>query len=309
VVIKLDVIGKLSDEVARYRRWIQPWEVAVTDAQLHVHLKSSAISYRLQSDPDAGHEPAPTLEDRLLLLRKKEVWRGENISVMVADLTTALARAVDSLGTLAMRSADGGIGDQQWLHWPAENLRAQGIICSLTPDGRNPVAAADVVAAAASRVERLHNKAVTHGDIHSRNVLLVDRSPAFVDFAQSGPGHPVYDLTCLDAAVRIHAMRFGASEHDLARLYYDIYVRGIGEADLHDGYPAVFSSALSGLSVATACRARAVGLRVLKHYGGGLSDYVAMVGVVSGYLLSYLAPQSGIERAILTAVESELCRN
>lgn len=306
LVIKLDGVEKLSDEVARYRRWIQPWEMAVTEAQLHIHLGSSAISYRLQSDPDAQQEPAPTLEDRLLLLRKEEIWSGDKISVTENDLTTALARAVDHLETLAIRSVEGANGDELWLHWPTENLRALGVVSNVAPDGRNPVGVADIVAAAARRVARLHNKAASHGDIHSRNILLVDRTPVFVDFARSGPNHPVYDLTCLDAAVRAHAMRLSGNERELSQAYHDIYVRGKAEADLRDSYPAVFSSASSRVAIATACRARAVGLRVLKTYGGGLSDYVAMVGVVSGFLLAHLAPNSGVERAVLTSVATSV---
>ena len=311
IVFKLDGLPRLKDEVSRYRRWIAPWEAAATDARLHCHLGSSAVVYHMQSNPDAADEPAATLEDRVVALRTAESWAQDaeadvRLATAEADLKLAVGRCVDQLAALAKTATDGAAGDVCWRHWPVANLSRQGISLDLDLLDGSRVPLRAIVEEAARRVDRLGSRAATHGDIHGRNVLIVDRVPAFVDFAQSGPGHPCHDLACLDATVRMHAMRLACPDADLAGLYHELYVSGRSEGELRRSWPAAFTSATSRLAIATACRTRAAAMETLATYGGQSADYLSMLSVVSAYAFAHLQPGSGVERALLSAVAATI---
>jgi hypothetical protein len=55
---------------------------------------------------------------------------------------------------------------------------------------------------ALSTLKQCSRAAMVHGDAHLRNILLKDgRHPVIVDFAQAGPGHPLFDLARLELGI------------------------------------------------------------------------------------------------------------
>ena len=220
-VAKVDAVEPLTSEIRRYQQWIQTWEPSVTNPIFHSHLGSAAISYRLHAAPDGHGAPAPTLEDKLEQLRLSEWSAPIATSVqLAADLFLALHRAVDRLVLLNSRSNDGSPVDEFWLNWPIRNLAANGIEFTIIDRDWHPIALSTLVKEAMSSLGPNLARALVHGDIHGRNILMLDRLPAFIDFALSGPGHPLVDLVRLDAVVRSPAMRLlldKRSMHDVFR--------------------------------------------------------------------------------------------
>lgn len=307
-VVKLHTVDALSDELRRHRQWIASWEPNLTAPSLHLHLGRAAISYRLQAAADMSSQPAPTLEDAIERLRASEWDTTKDSGPMASDLEAAVSRAADRLGELNRTAvAPRAETAKMWLHWPLQDLGNQGIIPRLcNRDGQ----AVDVLALTERAVTQLQPRAgcaVVHGDIHGRNILLIDRLPAFIDYAASGPGHPLEDLVRLDATVRAAGLRALLDERDLCRLFASIYIVGETADTVLGRYPAVAASVAARLAVRCAAKIRASALDVAAAHGGGNADYLAMVTVVSGYVLAHRSPTSLVERALLAALaEAEI---
>ena len=113
-------------------------------------------------------------------------------------LEAAIFRAADRLAELNKRVGTES-GYEFWLHWPVKEMAARSITHQLTAHDDVEFDLASLIKVAEEAVTPLHDKGIVHGDIHGRNILLVDRIPAFIDFDMSGPGNPLVDLVRLDA--------------------------------------------------------------------------------------------------------------
>lgn len=302
-VVKLDTQARLQDELQRHRSWIASWEPTITNPILHHHLGDAAIAFQLQADPDGANYPAPTLEDAIERLRAHEWIKSEDPSkaptVMAQQIETAVFRAAERLADLNRRPASGA--DEFWLDWPVRDLAEQGVQPII-----EGVELRTMTQRAVTLLQLRGNRATVHGDIHGRNVLLIDRLPAFIDYAASGPGHPLVDLVRLDATVRQLALRALVSESELVEVFNAIYIEGVAAEKVLDVYPVFKASAGSCLALRSAAKIRECCLAVASHHGGDLKDYLAMVFVVSGHVLAVRNPASAIERALLRAVATQL---
>ncbi|HVT87721.1 MAG TPA: phosphotransferase [Tepidisphaeraceae bacterium] len=302
-VAKVGDAEQLTSELRRYRRWIQNWEPSVTTPTFHAHLGSAAVSYRLQSAPDGNGTPAPTLEDCLEKLRSCEWVNPIETSTQLAnDLFQAVSRAIDRLTTLNSLSNDGATADEFWLHWPIRDLASRGIDSTILDHDWQPIMLWSLVQDAMSRLQPDLARGLVHGDIHGRNILLLDRLPAFIDFAWSGPGHPLVDLVRLDAVVRSVAMRMVLDERTMHDIFRAIYIDGTGAETILGQHAAIAVSPLAALAVRTAAKIREAALIVASAHSLGLPDFLAMTCVVSAHVLVTRSPGSGIERLILSVV-------
>lgn len=306
-VVKVHTTEALRDELTRHKMWIEDWEPNLTTPTLHLHQGRAAISYRLQASADAVTKPAPTLEDAFDVLRAAE-WDAFLDSTvmagMVSDLEKAVFRAADRLTSLNKLSGLGGTPSEFWLHWPLKGLCEKGAGFVLKDFRGSEVDLWKATEDAVSRMMSLNGMARVHGDIHGRNVLLVDRMPAFIDYAASGPGNPLEDLARLDAAVRISALRAHLSEVDLAKAFVALYVDGEGDGDVFGRFPVLASSHLSRLAIKCAVKIRLCAMEVAAFHGCGLDEYLDMVLIVSGHVIANRSMASVVERALLMALLS-----
>lgn len=303
-VVKLDEPAKLRRELDRYQRWIAAWEPSVTEPVIHRHEGLTAISYRLQADPDGLDEPAPTLETELERLRSAECWdvgAGTNKAIeMASRLEAAVARAADCLVRLNRRSANGE-GEEFWLDWPMLGLAQRGVAHKVETYDQTVLDVPSIVDKAVQNLAPIHQKGVVHGDVHGRNVLLIDRVPAFIDYDLSGPGNPLLDLVRLDATVRHLVMRATVGEKALVSLFVALYVDGTSAAELLAQHPALAASPTCRLALGVAAKTRACALDVAQSFGVGPREYLSMVAVVAAYMLALRTPGSAVERAVLAA--------
>lgn len=305
IVVKFDDAICLRSEVERHRNWLSDWEPHETRPVLYKHLDAAAVCYTLQSDL-SGTEPAPTLLEALEEF-KAALWNRDCLNLLQRrqDLETTLLAAARRLAELNVRPAPNGSTSNFWLHWQAEHLSKQGIeLCSKTSDGR-PIDLLKIALEAEQRVAGLAAAALVHGDIHGRNILLIDRRPTFIDYTASGPGNPFIDLVRLDAAVRLSMMRALVDEETMTELYTRVYVEGDSLEDILKKFPFVASCDGCRLSLYTTVESRKQALVVGQRYKAGRDSYLATVAVVSVYLFTTLCPGSLVERACLRSVASE----
>jgi hypothetical protein len=306
-VAKVDDAEVLVEELGRYKRWIQEWEPSVTSPTFHAHLGSAAVSYRLQAAPDGNGQPAPTLEDCLEDLRSAEWTRPMEETIgRASDLLQATSRAVDRLVGLNSRPSPPSQADEFWLDWPIRDLAARGIDTAILNRDWETLQVSTVVTRAMARLQPNLSRGVIHGDIHGRNILLLDRLPAFIDFRWSGPGHPLVDLTRLDAAVRTIAMRMVLPKQSMFQAFEAIYADGQSAEQVLADHPALAASPLTALAVRVAARTRQAALQVAQSHSLGVPDFFAMTCVVSAHVLCVRTPGSGVERLLLSVLAPRL---
>lgn len=306
-VAKVHDADELHKELDRYERWIRGWEPFVTSPAFHAHQGSAAIAYRLQAAPDGNGEPAPTLEDCLERLRSME-WTSplEEVKAKASDLLQAVGRAADRLVSLNSRSSGVSQGDDFWLDWPVRDLAQRGIDTTILDRGWETLSLSSVVAKATSRLQPNLARGVIHGDIHGRNILLLDRLPAFIDFRWSGPGHPLVDLVRLDATVRAIAMRMSLPKQSMFEAYEALYVEGQAAEQVLADHAALASSPSTVLAIGVAARIRGAAMEVAKAHSMDVVEFWAMCCVIAGHVLAVRSPGSGVERLLLAVLSPRL---
>lgn len=308
-VAKVGDAELLKAEISGYRQWIKNWEPSITDPAFHSHVGSAAISYRLQAAPDGNHTPAPTLEEGLEQLRLSE--RIPSVSIgqtqqTANDLFQALSRVIERLVTLNSRPNPSTEPSKFCLHWPIRAIADHGIDFEIIHHDWQPKNLSELVTKAMTLLEPNLARGVIHGDIHGRNILLLDRIPAFIDFALSGPGHPLEDLVRLDSVVRSAAMRMLVDEHTTREIMHAIYIDGASAEAILQAHPMLAASPMTGLALRTAAKVREAALNVAQAHSLGLPDLMAMVCVVAGHVLVAHNPCSGVERVLLSVTGSSL---
>jgi Ser/Thr protein kinase RdoA (MazF antagonist) len=223
-----------------------------------------------------------------------------------SDLLQAVGRAGDRLVALNSRPSGESHGDEFWLDWPVRNLAQNGIDTTILNPGWETLQLSSVVAKAMSRLQPNLARGVIHGDIHGRNILLLDRLPAFIDFRWSGAGHPLVDLVRLDAAVRTIAMRMILPKQSMFQAFEALYVNGQAAEQVLADHSALAASPLTALAVHVAERTRLAALRVAQTHSLGPPEFLAMTTVVSAHVLSVRNPGSGVERLLLAVLAPHL---
>lgn len=306
-VAKVDDVPQLVEELRRYRQYIAEWEPN-SSPRFHSHQERAAISYRLHAVPGRIGQPAPTLDDCLEELRAAE-WKSDldDITSKAHDLCLATSYAIDHLVVLNSRPCEQtSTVDEFWLDWPIHCLANNRISTQIVRPDWSTIDLTKIVSNAMECLRPDLRKATIHGDVHGRNILLLDRTPAFIDFRWSGPGHPLVDIVRLDAAVRTIAMRMLLAKQSMFKVFDAIYVQGQPAEQVLLDWPALAASPLTALSIRVAAKCRQEALRVASAYSIGPTEYFAMTSLVSAHLLAARTPGSGIERLLVSVLSQHL---
>ena len=187
-------------------------------------------------------------------------------------------------------------GEEFWLNRPIDNLSQRDIRFTILNYDWTELDLADLTSAAVSHLKGGFYSGVVHGDIHGRNILIVDRLPVFIDFALSGPGHPLVDLIRLDAVVRSATLRMLLDKRSMHEVFYSLYIEGVSSEEILRRYPIIDASPLAALAIRTSAKIRSVSLEVAEAHGLGVTHYLAMQCVVAAHVLANRNLGSGIER-------------
>jgi len=302
-VAKIDSIEQLKDEMGRFSRFISPWETQL-QPELHIHGSIGVILFGLVGDAGRGGTPAPTLEDRLRLLSAVE--RGATISnaPSLTDLTTAVNRTVQKLTELnSLPCNPRGVTNSCWLGIePLRKMKDRNINYTVNGSG-GTIDIIQLCERAISKAARLNGKGTVHGDVHCRNVLLRDdREPFLIDYANSGPGHPCFDLIRFESALVFSNLRMTTDEAELEACFKHVFVDGKSFDEISRIFPSICASAGSHIALEAAVRARAAALEMATKYGGDEEDYLAVKFIIACQSLTIPEFQSGVVRAAIKAL-------
>ncbi|MDR3620568.1 MAG: phosphotransferase [Paludisphaera borealis] len=301
LVAKVDNVSRLSDEMNRYRRYVQSWDTAL-NPQLHYHAGTSLIIFGLVESPDSPGRPAPTLEETLESIFYHEhhpPYGGPSET----DLKELINRATQKLRRLNSKASDGACSRKTFIECePYDKLRRIGINWSIGNADRGGESVFEFVTIARNRVESLAEKVIVHGDVQLRNILVRDgREPHFIDYANCGPGHPCYDLVRLESAVLFYCFRMNGDEAALATLFLDI-LSGRDEATIQASHPIFCSSITNRVAIHACISCRTAAIEIVTAHGGTEDDYLAMKFVLACQSLFLIHLQAGVVRSQLSAL-------
>lgn len=226
------------------------------------------------------------------------------------DLQYAITKAVEKLAALNRKPCPAnGVRSYCWVKVePLIELKKNSVEFAIH-EGEAPIDILVVAESARQQVEKLNGKAICHGDVHLRNVLLrLDREPLFIDFANSGPGHPAFDLVRLEAALLFAHFRMVESEDKMVECFHTIFTTDTNLDDLKKAHPKLLASKTSCLAIHASIESRRTALDVLKNYGGSEKDYFSMKMIVACQSLTVPGFQEGAVRAGIRAISRILSK-
>jgi Phosphotransferase enzyme family len=302
VVAKIDTKDLILQEADRFNHFIRPWDNNL-DPKVYVHGSIGVIVFDLVADRVKPDTAAPMLEKRLEQLWSQDLWTSfateESGEAKAKLLAVGLQNAVVKLGRLNRLPNT----NSKFPNYSSPYLKG---VKSLEVKGRSWGLDASLLSArdrAEVQLKQLEERAVVHGDIHVRNVLLRDDSEAFfIDYASSGPGHPCSDLVRLDLSMFFAGFRPLADDRTIAALQCDISVRGLEQEALKAKYSSLLSFPSNALCLETALRCRKEALEVLKQYGGTLADYLACKYLFAWMSLQIASLPTALCRAVIEGI-------
>ena len=308
LVAKIDGLTNLREEMRRFHQFIA-WSDHRLSPGLHYHANTALIVFSLVETPGNPGSPAPTLEDSIDRAMSKEIWDSAAAGQAEINFAEAIDRAVSKLRILNGRPCrDADTACWAWLGLDnLDSASTNGMAWVFSDiDGRD----CDILAIRHRALEIIkpsERLATVHGDMHLRNILIRDeREPCFIDYAYSGPGHPCFDLVRLESAILFRCFRMMADETTIAQLLVRILEGCDDEAQLAVEFPRFVGSLGNRLSIRTCIRCRRAALDVLRAYGAGEDDYLAVKFVLACQSLCIPHLQTGVVRAALVAIHARV---
>jgi hypothetical protein len=304
-VAKLGDRDGIREEFLRFDTFIRRWDDQLRPF-LHFHRKLGVIVFGLVEDAGRAGQPAPSLEDKFAELWQEEILPSEGVGVgdlraTAARLTGQAVRRVAQLNR-GVPPAGAGLDSRMYCNGQAlaDQLRA-GMGWRLPlPAGRD---LAECIRRAEAVRERLDGRAVVHGDIHLRNILVPDDgSCRLIDYACAGPGHPAYDLVRLESALIFGHLRPLGTEDSFVELQRAVSVGRLAEPALRERFPEWFGSVVNEAVLRGALDARDACLEVLAKHGGGPEDYLAVKFLVACWSTAMPHLQLGLVRGTVRAL-------
>jgi Phosphotransferase enzyme family len=308
-VAKIATQDLLKDEMLRFNTFIEPWQGQLRP-ELYIHHGVAVIFFALIDGAEDQSKRAPTLEDRVIALGNKERNEHANNPAKIEDLQHAVTKAVEKLAALNRKAYfANGVQSLCWVQvQPLVQLKKNNIEFAIH-EGKTLIDILEVAESARQQVEKLNSKATCHGDVHLRNVLVrLDREPLFIDFANSGPGHPAFDLVRLEAALLYAHFRMAESEDKMVECFHAMFTTDSSLEDLKRAHPKLLASKTSCLATHASIETRRAALEVLRAYGGNEKDYFSMKMIVACQSLTIQGFQEGAVRAGIRAISRILSK-
>lgn len=302
-VAKISSQEYLRDEMLRFHTYIEAWQGQLRP-ELYLHHDVAVIFFALIDAADAKTRPAPTLEDRVISLWNNERSGLVKDAAKLEDLQEAISKAIEKLvGLNSQPFPKHSVKNVCWVKFePMIELKKNNVEFSLKDEGK-PINIIGVLEGALTQVEKLNGRAICHGDVHLRNILVrLDREPLFIDFANSGPGHPAFDLVRLEAALLYAHVRMAEGEDEMVECFHSLFSKDWNFEELKRSHPALLSSKPSCLAVHASIETRKAALKVLKIYGGTEKDYFCLKLIVACQSLTIRGFQEGAARAGIRAI-------
>lgn len=298
LIAKVAPIESLREEMDRFSKFIKRFD-NLLDPQLHFHNGKGAIIFRLVDDAMEAAQPAPTLETKLT-----DLWWSESLGFTAedsgTDIQVAIARTIEKLKRLNCEQPGDNTHPNAWVDVNSLNgMDANGVHWDFDPlpNGDNP---RDVVEDAILSIETRLGIATIHGDVHLRNVLVRDRDPFLIDYANSGPGHPMFDLVRFESAVLFRCFRMTISEERLRELLQALHEQPAPTLDrLRERFGIACASVTNRIALFSALKCKEACGELARLYDIPMSDYHALKLIIACQSLTMPEFQAGVVRANL----------
>ena len=303
LVAKITTKEYALDEMLRFRAFIQNWNSELKP-ECHFHGNVAVILFGLvRSDSDPS-TPAETLENRL-----NQVWNNHwvdrsSIANEIVFLKMAFKRVSDNLRELNMSTPNQQVTHQSFVNPPGTHLNAlvrEGAVWGL--DG----SAKKGLTIASNLVKKMGCVSVVHGDIHLQNILIRGESQIhLIDFAASNLGHPALDLVRFELALYLRQVRHFEDEGRCVEFQRLFSIERARIECLRDSFPDFFSCDFNDACASGMTNARDSAIKVLRKYGGGILDYLAVKLLIAWQHLGIIGSNTGLARGIILAISDKL---
>jgi hypothetical protein len=297
VIVKLDEKDLILDEVRRFLTFIYK-DNQELKPDVHFHGSAALIVFGIIPSIDGrGEQPAPTLESRL-----KDFWYGEMRSparaagddLLVAGFKDAIRRLV-LLNRQSCSTRDFTCKANPYLK-SLKQMESEGFnwgFCQAKVERRD---------AAENTVKSAAEKAICHGDAHSRNVLIRGEEGFLIDYAYSGPGHPCCDLVKLESSIYYTKFIQFGTDAELINLQHDLSVERLSFDQLLRNFPGLLSSKTNQLALKLCVLARDSASEVLVAHNLTWEHYLAVKLLTAWQSLQVPTLQQSLVRGVIASL-------
>jgi predicted Ser/Thr protein kinase len=305
-IAKIGIQKSIMNEYDRFREFIN-----IDDNQLkpyvHFHSGVGIIIWGSICDPATPLELAPTLEGQISKACGEEVWGKDcnSLDKKCENLKTVLNRATEKLFTLNSKAYNGYNAFVSLTSLRGSSLRDlenKGINFNLPiASGKDEITS--YIEKARKILEPNNKRAIIHGDINLRNILVRDNTDAcIIDYDSTGLGHPAYDLVRLECSIVLQFLRALGTEDDFVELQKSISVDFENIEILEQKHPVWFSSSVNKVLLEAVVNCRNKCLELLQIFGLGKEDYIATKFIMCCYSIALPQLQMGFVRGSIRAL-------
>jgi hypothetical protein len=306
LVIKYAPLDQLRDEMRRFSSFIKPWD-QMLNPRLHYHDKEGVITFGIVDDPECPGAPAPTLESHLEKCFRKESGNPEP-SLNVSELVGLIDRVVQKLIDLNSRRCS--VTTHTSMAWMTLEPIDEALSRELKWTFPGIQSGSEPLLLAREAIDKLtpySARAVVHGDLHLRNILVRDRrEPFLIDYAYSGPGHPCFDLAWFESAVFFRFFRTLGGEQSISRLFSSLLEPGATFDLIVENHPGECTPDTNRVAIHTSVLCRNAAENVLRQHGVPPSQFRLMKLLVACQSLIRFDVQSIVVRAMITALVNSI---
>ncbi|HEY0158263.1 MAG TPA: phosphotransferase [Thermoanaerobaculia bacterium] len=292
LIAKFDSKQNLLRELTNYRRYVQSIEDSLQPLACF-HGSAGVLLSTLIAEERTDDEPAQTLMQRISSFRQRDMMQ-----ITPQDSANLREALLNTAHTIA-KFAKSHVASTEPLRVHLDHvttLEARGVTWGVH-DG-----AAVVRDSAVKRFLAFPTRAVTHGDLNLRNILVyAERGVQLIDFAWCGPGHPADDLVRFEVGL---FATFLMPTHE--QTHYESFQRKLtyenASADELISEFAKDDPGVNALCIHGCVAARDAAVAAVKHHGGTHDDYVAAKLIVAWQHLPFEERQFTLARAIINTL-------
>jgi phosphotransferase family enzyme len=299
LIVKIDKKEFILDEGRRFFTFISDVDTRLQPS-VQIHGTAGVIIFGLVDEQKEALLPAPTLESILQELWWSETYKYKKTkSGLETDLAVGIVHASEKLAALNRKSAnDQGFEDVAGPFMdPFKDAESGGRTWGISPDKLRQRDKAEAIFA------RLNGRAIVHGDVHLRNILVRGYREAYIiDYARSGPGHPAADLVRLELSLFMNAFRPFWQDFGAISFQEKINDPSTTAESLMREFPDVSKWKINRVCIVGMTAARDRALQLVKHYGGTTEDYLAAKLLFAWQGLLFKDLQAGLCGAAIQAI-------
>lgn len=293
IVAKFSSKDHLADELRRFQKYVQPIDNKI-DPILAYHGDAAVLLVALVQREQQADEPAETLDETLASFRFSS-WLDPSAS-RAELLFHAIRNAAYVLLQLNKQNAPQGESPCQIFLSNIEAAENQGLSWGIDGGTRASRAVAQ------QRFDRLAAAAVTHNDLHLRNILVRGTDAHLIDYESCGAGHPAVDLARLEIALFSGFVFPQASDSAHVAMQTSINDPGVTFDRFCSDFDVESQPAINKLCLRAIFATRDYALQAVGAHGGNVEDYAAAKYLLAWQALLLDGKQVSLVRSVIQSL-------